>query len=178
MSYWILFCSYSHCIIRGNEPKVYISKTTQHVCNRHILWFTSHITELTISYSPGQFMVVYMISMESLTIKTYVGVAITYSVLSCLVQELWRKIHYLVMVDIKMAAMATRGRFCDGSISDNVQGPKLYKCTQFHTFMKKWKMLGQKHWTTSQHHQIDHNYSTEQFMMLYMISMESLTIKT
>ena len=36
-----------------------------------------------------------------------------------------------------MAAMATRGRFCDGSISDNVQGPKLYKCTKFHTFMKK-----------------------------------------
>ena len=42
------------------------------------------------------------------------------------------------MVESKMAAMATRGRFCDGSISEIVQGPKLYKCTKFHAFMKKW----------------------------------------
>ena len=42
------------------------------------------------------------------------------------------------MAEIKMAAMATRGRFRDGSISENVQGPKLCKCTKFHAFMKKW----------------------------------------
>ena len=47
-------------------------------------------------------------------------------------------------------------RFCDGSISDSVQGPKLYKCTKFHSFMKKWKWIGQNHGTTSQHHWIDH----------------------
>ena len=51
-----------------------------------------------------------------------------------------------------MSAMATRGRFCDGSISENVQGPKLYKCTKFHAFMKKLKRIGQNHGTTSQHH--------------------------
>ena len=37
----------------------------------------------------------------------------------------------------KMATMATRGRFCNGSISDNVQFPKLYKCTKFHAFTLK-----------------------------------------
>ena len=37
----------------------------------------------------------------------------------------------------KLATMATRGRFCDGSISENVQGLKLYKCTKFHAFSLK-----------------------------------------
>ncbi len=37
-----------------------------------------------------------------------------------------------------MVDMATTMCFCDGSISENVQGPKLYKCTKFHAFMKKW----------------------------------------
>ncbi|KAK0144637.1 hypothetical protein N1851_016979 [Merluccius polli] len=36
-----------------------------------------------------------------------------------------------------MAAMAATGRFCDGSMSENVRGPKLYTCTKFHAFMKK-----------------------------------------
>ena len=43
-----------------------------------------------------------------------------------------------------MAAMATRGRFRDGSISENVQGPKLSKCTEFHTFMKRFKNIPTK----------------------------------
>ncbi|KAK0136656.1 Nucleoredoxin-like protein 1 [Merluccius polli] len=33
--------------------------------------------------------------------------------------------------------MAATGRFCDGSMSENVRGPKLYTCTKFHAFMKK-----------------------------------------
>lgn len=39
--------------------------------------------------------------------------------------------------NIKMAATAARRRFCNASISENVQGLKLYKCTEFHAFMKK-----------------------------------------
>lgn len=39
--------------------------------------------------------------------------------------------------NIKMAATAARRRFCYASISENVQGLKLYKCTEFHAFMKK-----------------------------------------
>ena len=67
-----------------------------------------------------------------------IGVDIIYLVLSHSVLELWCKIHCLVMAEIKMAATATRGRFRDGSISENVQGLKLYKCTKFHACMKKW----------------------------------------
>ena len=36
-----------------------------------------------------------------------------------------------------MVAMATTNNFCDGSNSENVQGPKLYQCTKSHAFMKK-----------------------------------------
>ncbi len=36
-----------------------------------------------------------------------------------------------------MVAMETTRHFCDGSISENVQGPKLYNCAKFHAFMKK-----------------------------------------
>lgn len=63
-----------------------------------------------------------------------IGVDITFSVLSYLIQKIWRKIHYLVMVERKMAAMS---RFCDGSISENVQGAKLYMCTKAHAFILK-----------------------------------------
>ncbi len=37
-----------------------------------------------------------------------------------------------------MVAMETTKHFCDGSISENVQGPKLYNCAKFHSFMKKF----------------------------------------
>ncbi len=37
-----------------------------------------------------------------------------------------------------MVAMETTRHFCDGSISENVQGPKLYNCAKFHAFMKKF----------------------------------------
>ncbi len=67
-----------------------------------------------------------------------IGVDITFSVLSCLVQEIWHKIHNLVMAESKMVAMATTRCFCDGSISENVQGTNLFNCTKFHAFMKKW----------------------------------------
>ena len=53
------------------------------------------------------------------------------------------------MADIKMA---TRGRFCDGLISENVQGLKLYKCTEFLTFMKRFKNIVTKYRSTSTHH--------------------------
>ena len=39
------------------------------------------------------------------------------------------------MAESKMATMAATRRFCNGSFSEHVQGPKLYKC---HTFMIKW----------------------------------------
>ena len=35
-----------------------------------------------------------------------------------------------------MAAMAALWRFCNVSISKNVQGPKLIKCTKFQAFLK------------------------------------------
>ena len=53
-------------------------------------------------------------------------------------------IAFIIMADIKMAAMASRGHFWDGSISDNVCGRKLYKCTGFHTFMKMFKKIPTK----------------------------------
>lgn len=52
-------------------------------------------------------------------------VDITFSVLSCLLQEIQCKIHHPVMAESKMTAVAT-------SISENVQGPTLYKCITFH----------------------------------------------
>ncbi len=42
------------------------------------------------------------------------------------------------MAESKMVAMETTRHFCDGSISENVQGPKLYNCAKFHAFMKKF----------------------------------------
>ena len=72
------------------------------------------------------------------------GVDIIYSVLSCLVQEIGHKIHSLVMAESKLAAMATRGSFCNGSIFDIIQGPKLYMYTKFHAFMKKCKKKSYK----------------------------------
>ncbi len=47
---------------------------------------------------------------------------ITFSVLSCLVQEIWHKIHNLIMAESKMVTMATNRCFCHGYISENVQG--------------------------------------------------------
>ena len=38
------------------------------------------------------------------------------------------------MVETRMAVLWL---FCDGFISENVQGPKLCKSTKFHAFMKK-----------------------------------------
>ena len=70
------------------------------------------------------------------------------------------------MAEIKMAATATRGRFCDGSISENVQGPKLYKCTEFHTFMKRFKKYCDKTWGVPQNiTELTITYLREQFMM-------------
>ncbi len=40
-----------------------------------------------------------------------------------------------------MAVMVTTKQICDGSTSENVKGPELYKCTNFHAFMKKWTHL-------------------------------------
>ncbi len=99
-------------------------------CDTHILWFPSHVADFTINCSQN------------------IGVDITFSVLSCLVQEIWHKIHNLVMAESKMVAMATTRCFCDGSISENVQGPKLYKCTKFHAFMKKWTLFSHITWTS------------------------------
>ncbi len=52
-----------------------------------------------------------------------IGVDITFSVLSCLVEELYGTkyvVHNLVIAESKMVAMATTRFFCDGSISENV----------------------------------------------------------
>ncbi len=46
-----------------------------------------------------------------------------------------------------MVAMATTRCFCDGSISENVKGRKLYKCTKFHALMKKWTLFSHITWT-------------------------------
>ncbi len=41
-----------------------------------------------------------------------------------------------------MVAMANTRCFCDGSISKKkIQGHKLYKCTKFHAFIKKWSFF-------------------------------------
>ncbi len=61
-----------------------------------------------------------------------IGVDITFSVFSCLVQEIWHKIHNLVMAESKMVTMETTRCFCDGSISENVQGPNLYQVSCFY----------------------------------------------
>ena len=42
----------------------------------------------------------------------------------------------LVMVESEMAPV-----FCDGSISGNVQHPKLYKSTKFHAFIKRYSSI-------------------------------------
>ncbi len=54
-----------------------------------------------------------------------------------LVQEILHKIHNLVMAESKMVAMANLRCFCNGLISENVQGTNLYNWTKFHAFMKK-----------------------------------------
>ncbi len=61
-----------------------------------------------------------------------IKVDITFSMLSCLVQEICHNIHNLVMAESKMA---TTRCFCDDSSSVSVQSPKLYNCTKCHAFM-------------------------------------------
>ena len=60
-----------------------------------------------------------------------IGGHITYSVLGLFSGDMMQNtlfyIAFNIMAGIKMAAMASRGCFCGGSISDNVQGPELYK---------------------------------------------------
>lgn len=53
------------------------------------------------------------------------GVDIPFFVISYLVQEIWCKIYHSVMV-------ATMWRFCDGAISIDVQGPKVYQVSCFY----------------------------------------------
>lgn len=78
-----------------------------------------------------------------------IGVAITFSASTCLVQEIWCKIQYSVMAESKTAAMAAMRHFCDGSISENVwhQTVQVYqilclyeKVTLF--FHKSHRLLG------------------------------------
>lgn len=63
--------------------------------------------------------------------------AITFLVLTCLVQEIQCKKHHSVMVESKVLNTAGTKHFCDGSISENVRGAKLCNCTKFHAFLKK-----------------------------------------
>ena len=65
------------------------------------------------------------------------GGDVAFSVLSCLVQEIWCKIHNSVMAESKMAAMAATSWVGDDSISQDVQKTKPYKHTKFHALRKK-----------------------------------------
>ena len=42
---------------------------------------------------------------------------------------------------VEVVHLTARCHFCDGSISENVQGPRLYNCTKFHAFMNKWTII-------------------------------------
>ena len=82
------------------------------------------------------------------------------------------------MADIKMAAMATRGCFlwwlhiwqCSGS-----QTVQVYQVSYFYENVKNVNTKPADYLNITE---LTINYSPEQFMMMYMISMESLTIKT
>lgn len=100
----------------------------------------SHITEFIINCSTG-YGVVFGITL--ILDHQNMGLDISFSVSLCLVQEILCKIHNSVMATSKMAAMATRRQFCNGFISKNVQGPKLYNCTKFHAFMEKSSSISQ-----------------------------------
>lgn len=58
---------------------------------------------------------------------------ITFSLWLCLVQEIRCKT--VILLSRKVI------RFLIGSISENVKGPKLQKCTEFNAFMKKWTFI-------------------------------------
>ena len=79
----------------------------------------------------------YSVSLWSETITTWRQTSL-FSVLSCLVQEIWCKIHNLVMVESPAAAMAAVWLFCDGSISEKVQGPNFFFHTSSGLFSKDW----------------------------------------
>ncbi len=72
-------------------------------CDAQILLFPSHIAAFTINSSPEQvYVAVYgiiVILEHTPMFKDYNDTiyTITFSVLSCLVQEIWHKIHNLVM---------------------------------------------------------------------------------
>ena len=65
-----------------------------------------------------------------------IGVHMTFLVVSCLVLQIRCKIHNLVMVESRMATKAATWHFCDGSIVENVHGPKLYNCTKLNAIEK------------------------------------------
>ncbi len=59
-----------------------------------------------------------------------IGVDTKFSVLSCLVQEIWWKLHDTVRMENKMADMATMGRLYTWKFCT------MYNCTTFNAFVK------------------------------------------
>ena len=75
-----------------------------------------------------------------------IGVDITFSVLSCLVQEIWCKLHNSLMAEIKWLP---QGIFVMAQFQKMSRAPN-YKRTKFHAYMNKWTSFSHIIWANRQ----------------------------